>query len=96
LRDGLGLRYTELMKPWYLYMILCADRSIYTGIAVDVAARYAKHVSGKGAKYTRSHPPRRLLAVVEYPDRSAASSAEYHAKRMTAAAKRSFCRANPA
>ena len=54
---------------WFVYLIECRDGSIYTGIAVDVDARYAAHKSGKGARYTRSHPPRRLLAAVEYPDR---------------------------
>jgi putative endonuclease len=76
---------------WFLYLIECKDGSIYTGIAVDVAARYAAHAKGKGARYTRSHPPRRLLAMVEYPDRSTASKAEYAMKRLSAAEKRCFC-----
>lgn len=76
---------------WFLYLLECRDGSIYTGIAVDVAARYAAHEKGKGARYTRSHPPRRLLAVIEYPDRSTASKAEYAMKRLSAAEKRCFC-----
>lgn len=76
---------------WFLYMIECNDGSIYTGIAVDVAARFAAHVKGKGARYTRSRPPRRLLAVIAYPDRSLASKAEYAMKRLSAAEKRNFC-----
>jgi putative endonuclease len=76
---------------WFLYMIECRDGSIYTGIAVDVHARYAAHEKGKGARYTRSRPPRRLLVIVEYPDRSTASKAEYAMKRLTAWEKRRFC-----
>lgn len=76
---------------WFLYLIECTDGSIYTGITVDVAARYAAHAAGKGARYTRSHPPLRLLATVEYPDRSAASKAEYRMKQLTAGDKRAFC-----
>ncbi|WP_076593609.1 GIY-YIG nuclease family protein [Herminiimonas arsenitoxidans] len=76
---------------WFLYLLECKNGSIYTGIAVDVAARYGAHAKGKGARYTRSHPPRRLLAIVEYPDRSTASKAEYAMKRLSAAEKRSFC-----
>jgi putative endonuclease len=76
---------------WFLYLIECSDGSIYTGIAVDVAARYAAHACGKGARYTRSHPPRRLLAVLEYADRSSASRAEYAMKQLSRAQKRSFC-----
>ena len=81
---------------WFLYLIECKDGSIYTGIAVDVDARYAAHVSGKGARYTRSHPPRRLLAAIEYPDRSAASKAEYQIKQMSAEEKREFGRRHAA
>lgn len=76
---------------WFLYLIECSDGSIYTGIAVDVAARYAAHARGKGARYTRSHPPRRLLAVVPHADRSAALRAEYAMKRLSRDEKRGFC-----
>ena len=75
---------------WFLYLIECADGSIYTGIARDVAARYAAHASGKGARYTRSHPPARLLATQAFPDRSSALKAEYRVKQLTAAEKRIF------
>jgi putative endonuclease len=81
---------------WFVYLIECRDGSIYTGIAVDVAARYAAHVSGKGARYTRSHPPRRLLAAIEYADRSAASKAEYQIKRLSALEKRALGRQHAA
>lgn len=77
---------------WFVYLIECKDGSIYTGIALDVAARYAAHLSGKGARYTRSHPPRRLLAAIEYADRSAASRAEYQIKQMSPRDKREFGR----
>ncbi len=77
---------------WYVYLIECKDGSIYTGIAIDVQARYAAHKSGKGARYTRSHPPRRLLAAIEYPDRSAASKAEYQIKCLSPPEKRALGR----
>lgn len=77
-------------KPWFLYLIECSDGSIYTGIAVDVAARYAAHVKGSGARYTRSHPPLRLLASEAYADRSAASKAEYRVKQLSPAQKRAL------
>ena len=79
-----------MVRPWTLYLIECQDGSIYTGIAIDVAARYAAHLSGKGARYTRSHPPARLLATLEYPDHSSALKAEYRVKQLSAAAKRAF------
>jgi len=76
---------------WFVYLIECKDGSIYTGIAIDVAARYAAHACGKGARYTRSHPPARLLAAFEYADRSAAASAEHRIKQLTAQQKRDLC-----
>lgn len=75
---------------WTVYLIECQDGSIYTGIAIDVGARYAAHAAGKGARYTRAHPPARLLGMVEYPDRSSALKAEYRIKQLSAAAKRAF------
>ena len=76
--------------PWFLYLIECEDGSIYTGIAVDVEARFAAHQKGTGARYTRAHPPRKLLAVVKFANRSSASQAEYMIKQMTAREKREF------
>jgi len=79
-----------LRKPWFLYLIECVDGSIYTGVTVDVAARYAAHVAGKGARYTRSHPPLRLIGVIEYPDRSSALKAEHLVKKLPAHGKRAL------
>ena len=76
---------------WWLYLLECEGGSIYTGITTDVAARYAKHLGGKGAKYTRAYPPLRILKTVQCDDHSAALKAEYATKRMTAAQKRAFC-----
>lgn len=84
--DASVLRKTS----WFLYLIECLDGSIYTGIAIDVAARYIEHASGKGARYTRAHPPAQLLASIEYPDHSSAAKAEYRIKQLKAAAKRKF------
>ncbi len=75
-------------KSWFLYLIECVDGSIYTGITVDVAARYAAHCAGTGARYTRSHPPRRLLGYEAHPDRSSASKAEYRIKQLSPQDKR--------
>ena len=77
-------------KRWFLYLIECRDGSIYTGITVDVMARYAAHASGRGARYTRSHPPRRLLAAIDYANRSTAASAEHAVKNLSPAEKRAY------
>ncbi|WP_035057083.1 GIY-YIG nuclease family protein [Andreprevotia chitinilytica] len=79
-------------KPWFVYLIECVDGSVYTGVAIDVAKRYAVHVSGKGARYTRSRPPLRLLAVIEFPNRSEALKAEYDIKQLPTPKKWAFIR----
>jgi putative endonuclease len=84
-----------MARAWYLYLIECVDGSLYTGIAVDVSKRYALHAAGKGARYTRSHPPLRVAAIIEYADRSEASKAEHQVKKLTVAGKRELCRRHP-
>ncbi|KAA0089969.1 GIY-YIG nuclease family protein [Trinickia soli] len=75
---------------WFLYLIECADGSVYTGIATDVQARYDKHAAGKGARYTRARKPVALLASFELADRSSALRAEYRVKQLCAADKRAL------
>jgi putative endonuclease len=75
-------------RSWFLYLIECADGALYTGIALDPAARYAQHRAGKGAKYTRANRPVRLIGVIPYPDRSTATRAELAFKKLKAAEKR--------
>lgn len=79
-------------KAWYLYVLECRGGSLYTGIAVDVEKRFALHCAGKGARYTRAHPPLRIVAVQQFPDRGAASRAEYALKQLGVAQKQAFCR----
>ena len=75
---------------WHLYLLECADGSVYTGIATDVDARFAQHMNGTGARYTRSRKPVRVLASFELADRASASRAEYWVKRLTPRDKRSL------
>lgn len=77
-------------KTWYVYLIECSDGSLYTGITVDLAARFAAHRDGRGARSMRMHAPVRMLAAEAHPDRSAASKAEYRIKRLSPAAKRAL------
>jgi len=73
-----------------VYLILCRGNSIYTGIALDVAARYAQHLAGTGARYTRANPPLRLLASFACPNQSVAGRLEAAIKRLSAAEKRTL------
>jgi len=72
---------------WYVYLIECRNGSWYAGITNDLDARYAAHVAGKGARYTRANPPVKLLGARPFADRSAASRAEHEVKRLPKAKK---------
>ena len=67
----------------YVYLLRCADGSLYCGWTTDLDARLKAHNSGKGAKYTRSRLPVQLAWWEEYEDRHEALSREWHVKRMS-------------
>ena len=67
---------------WHLYLLECADGSLYAGIATDVERRFREHLSGKGARYTRSHMPACLVASRPMGSRSEALRAELAIKRL--------------
>ncbi|MES2552235.1 MAG: GIY-YIG nuclease family protein [Pseudomonadota bacterium] len=75
---------------WHLYLLECKGGSYYAGITNRLEARFAAHLSGRGAKYTRANPPIRILASKTYPDRSAASIAEAQLKRIPRSEKLGF------
>ena len=75
-------------KRWYVYLLLCRNGAVYTGIARNVAIRYAQHVAGTGARYTRANPPLRLLAKFACLNQSEAGRMEAAIKKLTPADKR--------
>ena len=77
---------------WYLYLIECKNGAFYAGITTDIERRYAQHLSGKGAKYTRANPPQKLIGLKAYPNRSEASKAEYAVKQLPKKLKANFLR----
>lgn len=67
---------------YYVYIVKCADDTLYTGIAKEVQRRVDEHnLSDKGAKYTRMRRPVRLVFSEKHPDRSSASKREYAIKK---------------
>ena len=70
-------------KSWKLYILRCADGSLYTGITTDVQARFAVHNSGKGAKYTRGRGPLELVYTEVCGDHSDALKRELEVKAMS-------------
>ena len=75
---------SESLANWHLYVVECADGSLYTGITTDLTRRVHEHNStARGAKYTRSRRPVRLVYSREYADRSTASKAEAGFKKLS-------------
>ncbi len=70
-----------------MYVVECADGTLYTGYAVDVAQRVAAHNLGRGAKYTKARRPVRLVASAAFATKHAAMSAEFRFKRLTRSQK---------
>lgn len=75
-------------RPCYCYIVECADGTYYTGWAVDPERRVAVHNQGRGARYTRTRRPVRLVYVESQPDISTALKRERAIKRMTREGKR--------
>jgi putative endonuclease len=71
-----------MTQCWWVYLLVCRDGRTYTGIAIDVAARFEAHVSGKGAKFTRSNPPVRVLGSRAFATKSEALKAEAALKKL--------------
>ena len=71
------------MPGWHLYMIRCGDGSLYTGIAVNVARRFADHQTDKGAKYLRGRGPLELVFEKRIGNRSLALKIERQVKKLS-------------
>lgn len=72
------------MKAWFLYVAECSDSTLYTGITNDISrSLYEHNYTKKGAKYTTSRRPIKLVFEMEMPSRSVASKAEYRFKKLS-------------
>lgn len=83
-----------LTDSWCLYLLECNNGAYYAGITNNLEARFATHLSGKGARYTRANPPIKIMASKSYPDRSTASIAEAQLKNLPRHKKLQFFESN--
>lgn len=67
---------------WHVYIILCSDNSLYTGVTTDMERRFRQHAEGKGAKYFRGRQPVRVVYLEGDHSRSSAASREARIKAM--------------
>ena len=77
-------------KTWYVYLLECADGTLYTGITLDPERRVAQHNAGRGARYTRTRLPVRLLGSLSVEGQREALQLEKRIKRCTPRRKRAF------
>ena len=74
-------------NKWYVYIVECKDKSLYTGITNNLEKRIETHNSGKGAKYTRARRPIKLKYYEEIDSKSLALKREFAIKQLTRAQK---------
>jgi putative endonuclease len=81
------LNTAEHQRQWMVYLLRCADNSLYCGITNNLETRLAAHRLGKGAKYTRSRTPIELVGSSRRMDKSEALKLEHRIKQMPAGRK---------
>ena len=70
------------MRNWCVYIILCSDDTLYTGITIDIQRRIKLHASGLGAKYFRTRTPKEIVFLETEHDRSSATKREMAIKKL--------------
>lgn len=80
------------MAEWFVYILRCADKTLYTGVATDLEARAQKHNAGKVAKYTRGRRPVKLVSHEKAVNCGATFKREHAIKRLRTLEKRRLVR----
>ena len=80
------------VSSWWVYILRCSDRTLYTGITTDLEARLAAHRDGSASKYTRARRPVRLVYQEPHSDRSSATKREAAIKKLSRSAKLALIR----
>ena len=75
-------RYSQTRMDWHVYIVECADGTLYTGITTNLERRIVEHNSGRGARYTSGRGPVRLVYSQSAANRSEAGAREVHIKRL--------------
>ncbi len=79
---------------YFLYILQCSDKSLYTGITTNVKRRFEEHKAGKGGHYTSAHRVVKIVYTEEHKDRSSASKREAEIKKWTRKQKLEFIKNN--
>ncbi len=77
--------------PYYVYILQCADASLYTGITTNVLRRFSQHLAGVASRYTRSHGAKKMIYTEWCINKSLALRREAAIKRLSHQAKLQLC-----
>lgn len=77
-------------RVWFVYLLEYLNGKIYTGITTNVEARFNKHLTGTGAKFTKMNPPSHIMATKQCENRSEPIKQEYKIKQLSPAKKRAL------
>lgn len=81
----------QISPPWFVYILRCRDGSLYTGVTPNVAKRFAQHIRGQGAKYTKSHPPVKIVYQERQVNHNFALKREAAIKKLSHIQKLQLC-----
>jgi putative endonuclease len=87
---------TASREPFWVYIVQCRDKSYYTGIGIDLNLRIAKHNAGRGAKYTATRRPVKLVYSEKSVSRSAAQIREHELRKLSHSEKAALIRSSRA
>ena len=90
MQDDASAGEDVVARPWVLYLLECTGERLYAGVTNDLAARFAAHRAGRGARFTKAFPPLRIVAASELASRSLALKAEYALKQQPRSGKVAF------
>jgi len=76
--------------PYFVYILECSNKALYTGITNNLERRIKEHKTGKGCRYTRYNPGKKLLYSEKHPNRSSATKREAEIKKFSRAKKLSM------
>jgi predicted GIY-YIG superfamily endonuclease len=89
---GKTRRRGQPVERWFVYLLRCADRTLYTGISTDVGRRVRQHNAGTASRYTRGRRPTRLVYQEAHASRSAALQREAAIKALSRRQKEALIR----
>lgn len=78
-----GYHFSCPEQQWYVYILECNDKTLYTGSTNNLEKRIAAHNANKGAKYTKGRTPVTLIKSFEFPTKSEALKREYQIKQLS-------------